>query len=285
MKKKVTIHIGMPKTGSTWLQNFILPSVKTIDVCYKESFRYSMLKWTEKALLLSYENYAGYPHKSYARGLDGWMNTRLRSFKNLSSLFPVADIILVVRKQSDLVKSIYNQYIKVGGCIGFDDYCFGDCASSLDKDALCYIPLLEQINKYFNGRILLLSFDLFKQDKNKFGQIFLDFAGSKDNIDFDKYGSKMVNASLSQGQLKHMLMLNKCVQTEYSHEGIKLRSKNRYKRYRSVVMTFSKILGKNKSYDIYNYDVIRKLDEYYSADWKQLKSLIGEDHTILNQKL
>jgi len=281
MKNNVVIHVGMPKTGSTWLQNFILPFIKTIDVCYKESFRYSMLKWKDKGLLLSYENYAGYPHISAARGLDGWMATRSRSFRNLSSLFPSANIILVVRKQSDLIKSIYNQYIKVGGCISFDDYCFGNLSNSLDREALYYMPLLKQIKTHFNGKILLISFELFRKDKNKFGKIFLDFAGSKDNIDFERYGSKRVNVSLSQRQLKNMLILNKYVRTEYSPDGIKLRSRNRYKRYRSFVLALSGFFGNNSFHGIFKNDTIKKLDDLYLSDWNQLISLIGNDYTII----
>lgn len=281
MKKKVTIHIGMPKTGSTWLQNCILPLIKTVDVCYKESFRYSMLKWSKPRLLLSYENYAGYPHKSALRGLDGWMATRARSLSNLSALFPSADIILVVRKQSELLRSIYNQYIKVGGCISFDDYCFGDSSSSVDKDALLYMNLLKQVRAHFNGSILLLSFELFKSDKSRFGKFFLDFAGAQDEIDFERHGSRRINVSLTQGQIKHMLKLNKWVQTEYSPDGIKLRSRNRYKRYRRAVLALSSLVGKNKSHGIFNDETIKRLDDYYISDWGQLTSLMDGDCAVL----
>lgn len=271
----------MQKTGSTWLQTFILPALKTIDVCYKESFRYSMFNWSGKDLLISYENYVGYPHLRKARGFNGWMYTRDRAFKNLSFLFPDADIILVVRKQKDLVKSLYNQYIKVGGCLSFHEYVSGKSEYSLEKEALEYCPLIKQIKDYFSGRILLMDYELFKNNKEKFVRIFISFANSSDFLSFNNTGDIKINKSLSDAQIRFMMVLNKMVYTDYSPTGLKLPGSKTYKRLRKALLSLVDLVPGNRSFEIFMKNDLMAIDEHFFRDWEKLKTMVREDYLVI----
>ncbi len=283
MSKKVTIHIGMPKTGSTWLQTFILPALTSIDVCYRESFRYSVLEWSNKNLLISYENFVGYPYILESRGMDGWMKTRERALANLSFLFPAADIILIVRKQTELVKSLYNQYVRIGGHISFHDYIAGNSKYSLEKHALEYMPLINWIKNIFSGRILLINYNLFQNNKEKFGQIFLDFTGADDYINFSKSGSVKINKSLSRVQVKYLTLLNRMFRNDYSPDGLRLPGKKTYKRMRKAVLSLACLASWNEPDGIYKKEDIETIDEYYLEDWSKIKSMLNREYLIVER--
>jgi hypothetical protein len=206
MKNKIFIHIGMQKTGSTWLQTIVFPKIVSHDVVYKETFRELISKLSEKDKIISYENYVGYPHLLKIRGLNGWLETRKKSFSNLSELFPNADIILVVRKQSELIRSLYNQYIKVGGNITFYDYWMGNNNPyAIERNALMYRDLICDIKKYFSGRILIMNFDLFKNNKIRFFEVLSEFVGGLNPVDLKSDEVKIVNRSLPPNQIRALL--------------------------------------------------------------------------------
>ncbi len=282
--RKIIIHLGMPKTGSTWLQTCMLPKLRRVDVCHRESFRFSILGWSNRNILISYENYVGYPYVLESRNMHGWINTRNRALNNLSLLCPGADVILVVRNQTELVKSLYNQYIRIGGSLSFHDYVSGNSKYSLEKEALEYAPLIKQIRDNFSGRLLLINYRLFKDDKEKFGRIFLDFIGSDENIDFTGPSETMINESLTETQISYMNVFNKIVHNEYSPTGLKLPGRKTYKRLRKLVLWTAKLISGHKSHGIYNTEDMKVIEKYFSDDWKRLNIAMKGDCLVMEPR-
>ena len=125
---KVFIHVGLHKTGTTYLQDAIWPQAKNYsfisrpytqhnyafnqmqysdDTLYdKKIVENEISKFNSNHLLISDENFSGKPiYFSY-------LNRSLIA-KRLAELWPSAEIILFIRDQLDIMKSHYSSYIKM----------------------------------------------------------------------------------------------------------------------------------------------------------------------------
>lgn len=279
MKNRVIIHVGMPKTGSTWLQSHIFPQVTSHNIIYKQYFRDLMYELDPaKDTLISYENYAGFPHKVDTHTLNGWCETRKKALQNLANLFPQAEIILVIRDHIDLLNSLYNQYIKVGGCIDFKEFALGTSFYSLEKNALLYESLIKEIKTQFPSRLLIIDYKLFKTDKKRFGQSFFNFIGSNDRIDFDTFAGLMVNSSLPPRQIRSQLVMNKIFSNKYSPGGIKI-SKNFFKIIRSLSGTTLSYFFSNKPFC--DSEITRELSDYFFEDREYVRRLLHNGFAII----
>lgn len=281
MGNKIYIHIGMPKTGSTWLQTEFFPKVDSHDIIYKERFRKLMYYLTDKDKIITYENYVGYSHLVKNRNLDGWLKTRDKAFSNLSKLFPNADIILVVREQVELIRSLYNQYVKVGESVNFEDY--WDCKRkyTIDKEALLYRRLIEELKASFRGRILVLGFDLFKKDKGKFIEILSKYVGGINDIDFAINTENIINKSLKAREIRSLLFFYKYFGNAYNPEALIVLRKRLFKIMRYFVVKWLSIIFSNKSVE--SEEILKEIETYYSEDWKYISSRLDGGYFIIDR--
>jgi len=109
---QVYIHIGIHKTGTTFLQECFFPQIKDIMYYYK-THNYDRIPDLGLPILISDEEISrSMPHT------DG-------GFKNLTDLkvlYPDAKVIIGVRGYKSWFKSCYAQYIKSGGYMTFKQY-------------------------------------------------------------------------------------------------------------------------------------------------------------------
>jgi hypothetical protein len=134
--KKVFIHIGLPKTASTLLQELVFPELR--DVTYisrpytQENHAFNKLQYADdslytaeqlrhemnniitleptKKVLISDELLSGAPFYNFLnRGLIA---------RRLAKVLPDAEVILFLRGQKDIIRSLYNQYVKIGWFTG-----------------------------------------------------------------------------------------------------------------------------------------------------------------------
>ena len=130
--KKVYIHIGLNKTGSTFLQSKVFPhlgyklltqsSLELIepynDLMNQDEFDYNPdpliqyfnSNFENENLLISDEAIPGRPIYRHTN--------RFRNAKRLNEIFPNAKILVFIRGQEDIMRSIYSQYVK-GRMSGF----------------------------------------------------------------------------------------------------------------------------------------------------------------------
>lgn len=129
----IFIHVGLPKTASTYLQKAVFPHLKNITYIGRpytqENFAFNSLQYaengiyddsqvkqeidkiinkvdTKNSILISDELFSGYPFYNFInRGMIA---------ERLKKLFPDAEIILFLRGQCDLILSLYNQLVKNG---------------------------------------------------------------------------------------------------------------------------------------------------------------------------
>lgn len=114
MDKKLIIHIGLHKTGSSFLQHCVFPKLKGVNYIYKPNHPLYVPILASRINLMSDEEISqSMPHQQ----------NDFIMIDKLHNQYPDAKIIIGVRQPISWLKSCYAQYIKTGGILTFGDYC------------------------------------------------------------------------------------------------------------------------------------------------------------------
>ena len=138
MKKDIIIHIGLHKTGTTFLQAMVFPELKNIfarslhmlpksesspfnqiltgkfadmnaqelEYLKRDIYNYIDSSVNDSNIILSREDFTRHFHIEY----DAEKSNKIFDF--LKKIFPNMKIFLMIRKQDDWINSIYNQLLK-----------------------------------------------------------------------------------------------------------------------------------------------------------------------------
>lgn len=228
VEKEIFIHVGMPKSASTFLQrnyfnqltgvyfasddvliNLIRKiTVKnpiTIDIEFeKKIIDNFLLNIEENKVVISDEALVGYMFDSF------------HSFESitflLKKLFPSAHIILVLRKQDSIIESIYKQYLHEGHAKTFNRF----FKENIDLDCFHYSVFVQKYNQLWNNNVLVLAFEEFRSDKERFFSRLSNFL----KIDyFEAKNSSSSNKGFSLISMYIALIFNRFLYREYNSCG------------------------------------------------------------------
>lgn len=181
MPKKIILHVGLHKTASTYLQNIVFPAVQNYQLISRPYTQHN--KWFN---LLQYADDSLYDIETHRNVLKAIIkgNTiisdealsgkptrfshinRTTIAKRLSNLFPQASVILFLRNQPDILKSIYNQYVKMGGELKIDEYFWSASQDYSYRDYLRELNLgrfsYNMNTLYYNTNYNNINLDTFK---------------------------------------------------------------------------------------------------------------------------
>lgn len=198
MRSKCLVHIGYHKTATTWLQKELFsPSSKFFYPLSKDEWPKHLGKYfiyDEEGYLLSpfqsrkdaflnefesiqkmyagdsrvgvisNERLSGNPHSG---GFDA------RSIADrLHESLPNATILCVIRRQQDIILSMYMQYIKVGGTDSLKEYLCRTYDGKRPGFSPGYLNYIDLVN-YYTGlfgrdQVLVLPFELFREAPGEF---------------------------------------------------------------------------------------------------------------------
>ncbi|HEX5494373.1 MAG TPA: sulfotransferase [Mycobacteriales bacterium] len=134
--KRIFIHVGMPKTGTTFLQERCFPHLTGLYYLHRENYAATspdeIIEWlarvaatdpafldlerekrtletlletvSEESVLISLERLFGNLHYNF--------HNNGQTTRNLAHFFPRASIIVVIRRQDDLLESLYRQTLR-----------------------------------------------------------------------------------------------------------------------------------------------------------------------------
>jgi hypothetical protein len=185
-------HIGFHKTASSTLQHQFFPACANLNLMttLKPNVReFIQLVTRQDPLyfnpnearailgrelsdrevnLLSNESLSGPP---YSGVIEWGLDHRSPVLANLHAAYPDADVIVVLRRQDGLARSLYRQYVKRGGTARIQRF-FGMDGSGkpplMSLDRFRYLPLLRYLRAHFKSRILILTFEEFVRDQDGF---------------------------------------------------------------------------------------------------------------------
>lgn len=213
------IHIGCPKSGSSFLQKYFTehPDI-SIDIDELKDFNFSGVINTEK--ILNKERAVGKYRVISSENLSvpafGFFNVdieykdfdvnvfRKQIANELYQMFPNAKILMIVRGIETLIPSIYSQYLIIGGTLSFSDF------MKKYKETLAilfdYDSIFELYSHFFGqSNILVLPYELLKQNPSNFLEII------ESNYGFKHYtfSNTSVNKGVSVKYIPYLLAMSR----------------------------------------------------------------------------
>ena len=230
---RTIIHIGMPRTASTFLQREFFPHVSNFefygvdrtqysevfqkilyqdDSCFNADEVAAALKpISNKDAILSNELFVG-------QSLYLHSTNRSRTARRLKQFFPDAEIVLMLRNQLSLLESLYSIGIYSGMTINPEDYIrFSDAPSRVDNPLYPTFAEAETTESYYFSHLIelyrslfsnvhVLLFEDFKSGPMPFAERLSQMLAL--NTAPIKNPEKRVNRSLSDRQIKLIRRLN-----------------------------------------------------------------------------
>jgi hypothetical protein len=184
MQNEICIHIGLHKTGTTTLQEWVFPNLKRHKLVLRDrliDFTPHVIHFPEYCLtaqkidqfrdkffsgnsvrLISEENLSGSPTLGYIN--------RQNAIKNLGKIFPEAKIIVSITKQKELIISLYRHYLRQGGLKSFDEILKynkrGKGLHFIIPETYLYSKLWDQLTLHFDrSNILFLPLELLAKEQ------------------------------------------------------------------------------------------------------------------------
>lgn len=235
---KIYIHIGLHKTGTTTLQKQLFPaceglnyiqrpalrraiySVTTEDPVYfdKVKVRKELLSQVTESRpnLISRECLSGSLGAGIIkRGLDN----RSSILNNLQAAVPEANIILVIRRQDDFARSLYRQYLKLGGTERIEQF-FGVGMAALPLAPISlfkYGPYIDSVLSRFKNGVLVLLFEEFVENPELFIEKLANYLG----VETPKINIKNSNQSrLGATEMEVSRIMNRLFRNQFNPGGL-----------------------------------------------------------------
>lgn len=138
------LHIGLHKTGTTFLQQAVFPLWRGIAYVPTDNLEVLLRAPTDRPVLLSREGLSG----------RNWAPHRVReiSIARLGAMFPRARVMISFRRHSGFVASSYSQYLQRGGYLPFEQYYDHQRDQGLMKrDDFLFRPKVESVQRHFGA--------------------------------------------------------------------------------------------------------------------------------------
>ncbi len=226
-KYETILHIGMQRTGSTFLQKEVFSNIEEINFIDRRNKIYEKLKNIEE---ISDKVIRNNLESEIERNLDlnkinliseenincrMWTteDNRFDKIDKIQLLFPDAKIIFGTRDKTDLLVSWYKKYVICGGVKPFNEF----KKNVINVDKINYDSYVKHlIGLYGERNVFVYKYESLKKDVDIFAERICDFMGVK-KPNFDDISQ---NIGYSLWQLKISLLLNRFFKTPLNTSGV-----------------------------------------------------------------
>ncbi len=287
------IHIGFPKTGTTWLQTSVFCKMKNIKLITPDKEILVKLINTEiKTQELKKQYFTNYKNLLYSdpelSGLIAfnWNNGKNKDIilSRLYELFPDAKILITIRNQPDFLASGYAYYIKKGGTYKFKNYFekIKNHQSGFSLDYLKYDNIISAYSEKFGeNNIKIIPYEKLLDNKQK---VIEEIAGIykwelTGDIDFSKKNQRLRKRLLHALRLLNYFSKNEIPEKNYI---LDCPFVYKYINQKYEYFNFYKIFGNYINVDnLISAEIKEFIDKYYQDSNKQLCKYI--DKTLLEK--
>jgi hypothetical protein len=194
----LVFHIGYHKTASTWLRRAVFPCWQ--DVAFQPRNSGIVAAWVRhlidapdaeflaramKATLEECEERSGRPvvisNEDLSGALFGGDRSGFRHGERLRDVAPQARVLVVIRRQQDMARSLHGQYINLGGYRPLTDFLSGPVEGAhFRAEHLAYDALLEHYIALFGAsRVSVVPYELLTLDPPQFLRAVAQACGSQ----------------------------------------------------------------------------------------------------------
>ncbi|MGE4280775.1 MAG: hypothetical protein AB7G62_14390 [Magnetospirillum sp.] len=241
------IHIGFPKTGSTWLQNIFLPQLTSVSAFGKNPLDLHSHNLVGK--LLAADEFE-FDADQYRAEIEGHINSHPQIYgdrpiiltheylsggeydgygaaqlaQRLRRVFGQTRVIITIREQSSAIESLYRHYIRHGGHLNIQQFLFNVSSPCVDENMT---PRLLQKYKYSNivkyymnifGRqnVHVVIFEKFKDGPGEVAKHYMNAMNNDEDMSSVDFSTRE-NAGISYWCAWVARLINNWVWTPY-HE-------------------------------------------------------------------
>lgn len=261
MKKELFFHVGLGKTGSTYLQYRVFPKFKGVYYIQRTKYRrcFDIIKKT------NYKRY--FVSNEFDRQFPFEIN-------RIANEFPSAKIIMILRRHDNWMASQYRRWVKNGYSKSFQEFIDieYDQGEWKQSEALFY-PYIEMVlDKLHSKPLVLLYDDMVKNPINTIQKI-ANFVGAEFNP--DDISLKRKHSSYSSKQLRFKRVWNKYIPADIKLSKIKIiafiQKVFLIKIPRYGLLYLAKLLPESLSpkRELTPKTYLNQIKDFYSDDWKK----------------
>lgn len=212
----VVLHVGLPRTGTTFIQNEIFeksPEFNYIDRRHYKAKKERKRLIDNKGNIWYFKKYPDYLENDKINIISDEMlcysPRRKKIIKGFKKRFLDAKIIVGLRNKEKWKRSFYNKYVQSGGTASYRYWKKNILKDFEFKD---YIRFLK--NNFDD--VFVYNFKDFKRDKRKVIKKMCGFIG----INVPKYKDFRINKSVNKDYIEAIRILNHLYNTNYNHSRI-----------------------------------------------------------------
>ncbi len=264
IEKEIFFHVGLGKTGTTFLQYRVFPYFQGIQYIQRTKYKKSkeIIKDGESSKYL------------LSREFDHQFEEEVKWF---AQTYPDTTPIVVFRRQDSYIASQYRRFTKNGFNLDFDAFINLDDDSGFfkikDLDYGRHIKILED---NFNKKPIVLIYDDLKNDPKKFVTDLANRLGV--TIDINKVDFSTKHSSYSEKQLKAIAALSEKMDLRkrriFDNGLLHLLSRLYMSIFRYGTLYTAKILPDSlfSEEPLIDPKKLERVREYFADDWEETKN-------------
>ncbi len=205
MRALPLLHIGYPKTGSSWFQQVFYPQVRDLDFYTPQRLRQhesSPLRASKNRLVVCDETLLGQTGHLIEQALQ------------LREIFGPSEIVLFIRNPMDKLPSNYSEYLKAGGTLSLRDFVLKEHRPRY-AEKHCYDLVIRLYRDLFGmERVHVYLFEDFQSDPKPFLEKFcydLDLRPDWSQLNYQPVNQRLTVKALNRkrrlNQLAHAFPL------------------------------------------------------------------------------
>ena len=274
--KQIFFHVGLGKTGTTYLQYELFPKLK--GIYYIQRTRY------QRAIEIIAKT--DYPRYLVSREFDQQLPQEVEKF---ARHYPDTGVIIVLRRHDSWIASQYRRFAKNGIHVDFNRFFDIDHNQGLWKyDDLNYMAKLKIIESHFSQKPLVLFQEELKTDPYNFFDKIARYTGS--TYDRDDISLDAVHASYNDKQLKAVRKLSKYLFP--SSERYSRKTLRGWLQWRRIQLTSYAIMFSARFLpDAWFSDVeliprgqLEKIRTHFEDDWQQCLAYAQKNNSAITTK-
>jgi hypothetical protein len=257
----IFFHVGLHKTGTTFLQKAVFP--KWQGVTY--------IPWPNLELFLRLD--AGKTYLVSREGLSGknWAHHEERdaSLKRLSEMFQDAQILISFRKHSGYITSSYRQYLQRGGPARFEQYFdLENDRGVMKREDFVFRRKLESIETHFGRRPFVFLHEELSGDLDMLLRDMEGYIGGKAPSS-EEISRKRYNESVGYYPAQLLRRFNMYSRSELNPDG---RYNLNHPTLQRLRLTPREVCRHWLSFlpnrPFLSREVASSIDEFYQSDWE-----------------
>lgn len=272
--KNIFFHVGLPKTGSTFLQRNVFPKFNDIRFIKKHDFKHRdriIEQSNHDKILMSIE-------------INPDVRGGLEKLQDVSQKYPRTYTIIVLRRHGSWLKSKYKYYLRKHGTRKLEQYFDLDGRGILEPKNLMFYPKIKLLEYLFEPQPLVLFQEELKENPLATIDILADYMGISYNRNAIKF--QTVKRSYSPKQLKKVRRFNRWYQ--YDHSQITSKTKKFiYKKFSGLLLHSIAYMGsiipdkKGDKETLIPQEKIEEVNETYREDWEKCLDYARQQRQLL----